>query len=58
MEGRSDGGAVADIAISGVAGWISVSMAEGSRVALCIYAPIGIEAFVRPPMPCCGGALQ
>jgi len=46
-------GPVADIAISGIPGWIQVSSSDASNrpIDILIEAPVGIEAFVRPPMP-------
>ncbi len=45
-------GSLADIAISGLPGWISV-LSPGVRgeIQLRIWAPVGVEVFVRPPMP-------
>ena len=54
--------AIGDVAISGVPGWISVlagprlrrggSTGDAVRtVKLQIWAPVGVEAFVRPPLP-------
>ena len=45
-------GAVADIAISGLPGWVTIlpSRAVG-QIDLRVWAPVGVEVFVRPPMP-------
>lgn len=45
-------GPLADIAISGLPGWISV-LSPGVRggIQMRIWAPVGVEVFVRPPMP-------
>jgi hypothetical protein len=45
-------GSLADIAISGLPGWISV-LSPGVRgeIQMRIWAPVGVEVFVRPPMP-------
>lgn len=46
---------VADIAISGIPGWVAVSCPSDVRmnhqIHVVIEAPVGIEAFIRPPMP-------
>lgn len=45
-------GPVADVSISGLPGWVSISTQQNQgRLALRVWAPAGIEAFVRPPMP-------
>ena len=45
-------GAVADIAISGLPGWVTVlSPATEGLISLRVWAPVGVEVFVRPPMP-------
>lgn len=47
--------AVADIAISGIPGWIQISCPNSDQtnpqINLVIEAPVGIEVFVRPPIP-------
>lgn len=44
--------AVADIAISGLPGWVAVSAPGGVGVIrLRLWAPRGVEVFVRPPLP-------
>lgn len=45
-------GAVADIAISGLPGWVTV-LSPGTKGLVClrVWAPVGVEVFVRPPMP-------
>ncbi|KAL0044056.1 hypothetical protein WJX82_006266 [Trebouxia sp. C0006] len=45
-------GSLADIAISGLPGWISV-LSPGVRgeIRMRIWAPVGVEVFVRPPIP-------
>lgn len=45
---------VADIAVSGIPGWVNISSASsrpGQSIRVIIEAPVGIEAFVRPPIP-------
>lgn len=43
---------LADIAVSGLPGWITVNTSDGrGSVRLGIWAPAGVEVFVRPPMP-------
>jgi nitric-oxide synthase, plant len=47
---------IGDVALSGVPGWVSVLAGPGSRrnrgmVHLKIWAPVGVEVFVRPPLP-------
>ena len=45
-------GAVADIAISGLPGWVTVlSPGIEGVIDLRVWAPVGVEVFVRPPMP-------
>ena len=45
-------GSLADIAISGLPGWISV-LSPGVRgdIQMRIWAPVSVEVFIRPPMP-------
>lgn len=45
-------GAVADIAISGLPGWVTV-LSPGTKglIQLRVWAPVGVEVFVRPPIP-------
>lgn len=45
--------ALADIAISGVPGWVSVQAGGrgGQRIDLDVWVPVGIEVFSRPPLP-------
>ena len=45
-------GSLADIAISGLPGWISV-LSPGVRgeIQMRVWAPVGVEVFVRPPIP-------
>ena len=49
--------ALADVALSGLPGWVSVSapLATG-RISLRVWVPRGCEAFVRPPVPAGPGA--
>lgn len=43
---------VADIAISGIPGWIQVSCEDNDgAINILVEAPVGIEVFVRPPIP-------
>ena len=51
---RKKGGVLADVAISGIPGWVQVHCDEpsgGRSVRIVVEAPKGIEVFVRPPMP-------
>lgn len=44
--------AVVDIAVSGLPGWVAVSAPEGrGPIELRLWAPRGVEVFVRPPLP-------
>lgn len=45
-------GAVADLAISGLPGWITI-MSPGIHggIRFRVWVPVGVEVFVRPPMP-------
>lgn len=44
---------LADVAVSGVPGWISVSAPRARRpLQLRVWAPRGVEVFLRPPLPC------
>ena len=46
--------ALADIAISGIAGWIAVyidNALPGTRIQFQIWTLPGIEVFSRPPLP-------
>lgn len=44
--------AVADIAVSGLPGWVAISAPRGrGPISLRLWAPRGVEVFVRPPMP-------
>eukprot|EP00884_Botryococcus_braunii_P017452 jgi/Botrbrau1/4390/Bobra.105_2s0036.1 len=43
---------LADIAISGLPGWLTVEVPSGhGEVQVAVWAPPGVEVFVRPPMP-------
>ncbi len=45
-------GAAADVAVSGLPGWIAVHAPFARRdVALRVWAPRGVEVFLRPPLP-------
>lgn len=45
-------GKVADVAVSGLPGWLSVQTEQSQgRLVLRIWAPHGIGAYVRPPLP-------
>jgi nitric-oxide synthase len=51
---RGDGRqGVADVAISGIPGWVRIDSSGSTRdaVRIVVEAPVGIEAFIRPPMP-------
>lgn len=48
----SGAGAVADVAVSGLPGWVALRTEQsGGRLVLRVWAPVGIEAYVRPPLP-------
>ncbi|KAK9841484.1 hypothetical protein WJX74_006630 [Apatococcus lobatus] len=52
IEGRGHDGQIADLAISGLAGWIALHAgAFQGPIKLQIWCPMGIEAFSRPPLP-------
>eukprot|EP00951_Prasinocladus_malaysianus_P012599 scaffold94059_cov32-Prasinocladus_malaysianus.AAC.1 len=42
-----------DIAVSGLGGWVSVlgCNRRDEEISIRIFAPRGVEVFVRPPMP-------
>ena len=49
-------GPIADLVVSGLGAWILVAAGGGqrgavARIALRVWAPRGVEVFVRPPMP-------
>ncbi len=46
-------GVLCDIAFSGIPGWVAVysSGKAGDQVALRIWAPVGVEVYIRPPLP-------
>ncbi|CAK0756494.1 hypothetical protein CVIRNUC_002460 [Coccomyxa viridis] len=45
-------GRVADISVSGLPGWVSVETEQSQgRLVLRVWAPRGIGAYVRPPLP-------
>ena len=45
-------GKVADIAVSGLPGWVSVQTEQSQgRLVLRVWAPHGIGAYLRPPLP-------
>jgi hypothetical protein len=46
--------ALVDLAVSGLGGWLAVFAADDdpeARVRLRIWAPPGVEVFLRPPLP-------
>ena len=46
------GEGVADVCVSGLPGWVAVHVPEARGcVQLRVWAPAGIEVFVRPPLP-------
>ncbi|EIE26295.1 hypothetical protein COCSUDRAFT_26953 [Coccomyxa subellipsoidea C-169] len=48
----SGAGPVADVAVSGLPGWVAIRTEQnGGRLVLRVWAPAGIEAYVRPPLP-------
>ncbi len=52
-------GPVADVSISGLPGWVSISTQQRrGRLALRVWAPAGIEVFVRPPVPVAAPVLR
>lgn len=41
-----------DVAVSGLLGWVAIRAEQGrGRLALRVWTPVGIEAYVRPPLP-------
>jgi hypothetical protein len=45
-------GPLADVAVSGLPGWVSVSAPRGrAPLRLRVWAPRGVEVFLRPPLP-------
>jgi nitric-oxide synthase len=51
------GECLADVAVSGLPGWIAVysgQIRRGQTVNLRVLAPVGVEVFQRPPMPTAG----
>ena len=45
-------GKVADITVSGLPGWVSVQTEQSQgRLVLRVWAPHGIGAYLRPPLP-------
>lgn len=45
-------GALADIAISGLPGWVAVlSPGVKGDIHMRVWAPVGVEVFLRPPIP-------
>lgn len=52
LDAGTRGEDVADICVSGLPGWVAVRVPGGrGRVELRVWAPAGIEVFVRPPLP-------
>ena len=48
-------GPVADIAISGLAAWVTLlSSGTPGEVKMRVWAPRGVEVFTRPPIPVAG----
>ncbi|KAI8474444.1 MAG: hypothetical protein J3K34DRAFT_518182 [Monoraphidium minutum] len=46
-------GPIADLAVSGLPGWVSVSAPRArAPLRLRVWAPRGVEVFLRPPLPC------
>lgn len=44
---------VADLAISGLPGWVAIhAPVNDQRILLRVWAPKGVEVFLRPPLPC------
>ena len=58
MVANGSDAALADVSLSGLPGWVSVSapLATG-RITLRVWVPRGSEAFVRPPLPAGPGSL-
>ena len=52
IDGRGLDGQLADLAISGLAGWVALHAGPfQSAIKMQIWCPKGIEAFCRPAMP-------
>lgn len=46
-------GALADVAVSGLPGWVSIWAPFAKRnIRIRVWAPRGVEVFLRPPLPC------
>lgn len=43
---------VADIAISGLPGWVAVVAGDDADIEIRVLAPVGVEAYIRQPIPC------
>ncbi len=44
--------ALADLAVSGVPGWVRITATRSQAVLrMRVWAPVGVEVFVRPPLP-------
>ena len=44
---------IADICVSGLPGWVAVVSGPGSAaLRMRLWAPRGVEVYVRPPIPC------
>lgn len=51
--GADSRAALADIAVSGLPGWVSVHVPRAQKaLRLRVWAPRGVEVFLRPPLPC------
>ncbi len=48
---------IGDLAVSGIPGWVTISAGKRAEVQIRVWVPVGIEAYVRPPMPCLNPAL-
>ena len=52
LDAGERGGRMADVCVSGLPGWVAVHVPEAiGLVQLRIWAPAGIEVFVRPQLP-------
>ena len=57
LEARWEASGIGDLAVSGVPGWVAISAGGRAKVKVRVWTPIGIEAYVRPPLPCPNPAL-
>ena len=58
LRGSFEPSAVADIAISGLPGWATIVGGENASIDIRVWVPVGVEAYVRPPVPCSNPLVQ